>query len=200
MNQTLRQFSIVSIVTIITFLLIFIFFPQFALIMLSLFELISILLSMYIVFRRKDVTSVKVAWVLTLYFVPVVGLFVYLFFGCSNLKSNVIQKREQDRMVRYVQSLNTKMLEPLSSLEEKNERLSKKAVVGGNQFEVLTDGEETFSAIFAALNEAKDHIHLFYFIIKEDELADKLRKILIAKASEGVKALWSRRIRFSEII
>lgn len=187
MNQTLRQFSMVSIVTIITFLLIFIFLPQFALIILSLFELISILLSMYIVFKRKDVTSVKVAWVLTLYFVPVVGLFVYLFFGRSNLKSIAVQKREQDRMMGYVQSLNTKTLESLSRLEEKNERLSKKAVVGGNQFEVLTDGEETFSAIFAALTEAKDHIHLFYFIIKEDELADKLRKILITKASEGVK-------------
>lgn len=186
MNQTLRQFSMVLFVTIITFLLIFIFLPQFIWIIFSFFELISILLSMYIVFRRKDVTSVKVAWVLTLYFVPVVGLFLYLFFGRSNLKSSAVQRREQDRLIRYV-NLNTKPLKPLSRLEDKNERLSKKSVVGGNQFVVLTDGEETFSAIFAALHEAKHHIHLFYFIIKEDELADKLRRILIKKASEGIK-------------
>ncbi|WP_430602331.1 cardiolipin synthase [Enterococcus sp. DIV0724b] len=186
MNQTLRQFSMVLFVTIITFLLIFIFLPQFIWIIFSFFELISILLSMYIVFRRKDVTSVKVAWVLTLYFVPVVGLFLYLFFGRSNLKSSAVQRREQDRLIRYV-NLNTKPLKPLSRLEDKNERLSKKSVVGGNQFVVLKDGEETFSAIFAALHEAKHHIHLFYFIIKEDELADKLRRILIKKASEGIK-------------
>ncbi|WP_086315477.1 cardiolipin synthase [Enterococcus sp. 7F3_DIV0205] len=187
MNQTVRQFCIILFVTLLTLGTIFIFFPQFMLIIFTLFELLSILLSIYIVFRRTDVTSVKIAWVLTLYFVPIVGLFLYLFFGRKNLKSNAIQKREQEALIYYVQNLETKDLEHLSNVEEKNKQLSGKAVLGGNRFDVLTDGEETFTAIFSALNKAEHHIHLFYFIIKEDELADKLRNILIRKAAEGVQ-------------
>lgn len=187
MNQSVRKFVLFLLVIIFTLILTFIIFPKFILLIFSLFELISILLCMYIVFRRTDVTSVKVAWVLTLYFVPVIGLILYLFFGRSNLQSNAVQRGEQEKLISYIQSLELKKLENISSLEEKNERLSGKMVLGGNQFEVLTDGEETFSAIFTALNEAKHHIHLFYFIIKEDELAEKLRRILIKKSAEGVK-------------
>ena len=187
MNPLFRRFSIVLFVFIFTIGILFIFLPQFIWGILTLFEVLSIVLSMYIVFKKNDVTSVKVAWVLTLYFLPIIGSFIYLFFGRSNLKSNAIQQKEQEMLVHYVQSINSNQrLESASLLEERNERLAKKSVLGGNQFEVLTDGEETFAAIFKKLNEAEHHIHLFYFIIKEDELADRLRKILIKKAKEGV--------------
>ncbi|MEI5989839.1 cardiolipin synthase [Enterococcus crotali] len=188
MNPLFRRFSIVLFVLIITIGILFMFLPQFIWGILTLFEALSILLSMYIVFKRNDVTSVKVAWVLTLYFLPIIGLFIYLFFGRSNLKSNLVQQKEQETLVHYVQSINRNQeVGSVSLLEERNERLSGKAVLSGNEFDVLTDGEETFSAIFERLNQAEDHIHLFYFIIKEDQLAEQLRKILIKKAAEGVK-------------
>lgn len=186
MNQTLRQFGLVLLTIVVSIGILFLFYPRFILIVLTLFELISVLLSIYILFKKTAVTSVKIAWVLTLYCVPFVGLFLYLFFGRSQLKSNAVQRKEQEALVRYVQTLQQDQVAPLSSLQMKNERLSAKVVTGGNQFEVLTDGTETFEAIFSALNEAQDHIHLFYFIIKEDEVAAKLQQILIKKASAGV--------------
>lgn len=186
MNKTLRQFMIFLFVILITLGVLFILFPQFLLIVFMLFELMAILLSVYILFKRTDVTSIKIAWILTLYCVPIVGVFLYLFVGRSQLKSTIIQKEEQKKLLHYVQGLKTIDLEHQSLLERKNERLSGKKVLGGNHFDVLTDGQETFEAIFSELNEAKEHIHLFYFIIKEDELADKLRKTLIQKAQEGV--------------
>lgn len=95
MNKTLRQFMIFLFVTLITLVVLFILFPQFLLIVFMLFELMAILLSVYILFKRTDVTSIKIAWILTLYCVPIVGVFLYLFFGRSQLKSTVIQKEEQ---------------------------------------------------------------------------------------------------------
>lgn len=191
MNQTLRQFGLALAAIVVTIGVLFLFYPRFILIVLTVLELMSVLLSIYILFKKTAVTSVKIAWVLTLYCVPFVGLFLYLFFGRSQLSSNAVQRKEQERLVHYVHSLQPTKLDSLSSLQEKNERLVDKTVTGGNHFEVLTDGAATFEAIFSALKEAEDHIHLFYFIIKEDEVADKLRKILIKKASEGIT------IRFS---
>ena len=187
MNQTIRQFGVLLAVLVIGIGILFLLFPQVMLVFLMFFEFIAIILSIYILFKRTDVTSIKVAWILTLYCLPIVGIFLYLFFGRSQLKSTVIQKKEQQYLHEYVQTLQTNHTSPTSMLKIKNERLAEKRVLGGNRFDILTDGEATFDAIFTAIEEAKEHIHLFYFIIKEDELAEKLKKSLIKKAQEGVK-------------
>ncbi len=53
--------------------------------------------------------------------------------------------------------------------------------------ELLTNGEETFPKIIAALKEAQDHIHIQYYIYRSDELGTEIRDILIEKAKAGVE-------------
>src|SRR5690606_27345346 len=52
---------------------------------------------------------------------------------------------------------------------------------------VLTDGEETFSHILQALKRAKHHIHLVYYIVRDDQIGNEIKEILIQKALEGVE-------------
>ncbi len=56
-----------------------------------------------------------------------------------------------------------------------------------NTAEVLSDGFRAFESIFAALEKATDHIHLEYYIIRHDNVGQKLKDILIRKAKTGVK-------------
>ncbi|ODA40788.1 Cardiolipin synthetase [Desulfosporosinus sp. BG] len=56
-----------------------------------------------------------------------------------------------------------------------------------NRFEVLTNGADTFKALFAALEGAKDHIHLEFFIFHYDAIGQDILNLLISKASQGVK-------------
>lgn len=60
-------------------------------------------------------------------------------------------------------------------------------VTSNNRTEVLTNGEETFKALFEEFEKAKHHIHLEYFIFKDDGIGQALLKILQQKASDGVK-------------
>ena len=60
-------------------------------------------------------------------------------------------------------------------------------VTSNNRTEVLTNGEETFNSLFAEVEKAKQHIHLEYFIFKDDGIGQALLKILEEKAAAGVK-------------
>ena len=56
-----------------------------------------------------------------------------------------------------------------------------------NRVRVLNDGAETFDEIRRALRQARESIHMEYYIIEDDELGREIADILIAKAAEGVE-------------
>jgi cardiolipin synthase len=56
-----------------------------------------------------------------------------------------------------------------------------------NRVKVLQNGEETFHALFQALEKAQKYIHLEYYILEEGRLMNQLKDILLRKASEGVE-------------
>ena len=51
----------------------------------------------------------------------------------------------------------------------------------------MANGEETFKHILEALEGAVHHIHLEYYTVRDDEIGNKIKSILIQKAREGVK-------------
>ncbi|MCI4333174.1 MAG: cardiolipin synthase, partial [Thermoplasmata archaeon] len=57
----------------------------------------------------------------------------------------------------------------------------------GNQVDVFTNGTQKFEALFAAIGAAKSHIHLEYYILRDDALGQRLLAALEAKAREGVQ-------------
>lgn len=56
-----------------------------------------------------------------------------------------------------------------------------------NSVALLTDGQEKFNDMFAAIRQAKTSIHLEYFNFRNDSIASLLFDILRTKAKEGVE-------------
>jgi cardiolipin synthase len=50
----------------------------------------------------------------------------------------------------------------------------------------LINGEEKFPEVIKALEEAKDHIHIEYYIYENDKIGNTIEEILIRKAKQGV--------------
>jgi cardiolipin synthase len=50
----------------------------------------------------------------------------------------------------------------------------------------LPTGNEFFKSFFADIEQATDHVHILFYIIKNDHISEKLLKILEGKAKEGV--------------
>jgi cardiolipin synthase len=67
------------------------------------------------------------------------------------------------------------------------EAVAESPLVAGNQTHLLADGENTFTAMFRAIKNAKDHINLEYYILEDIENdGEHLSDLLIAKRQEGV--------------
>jgi cardiolipin synthase len=60
-------------------------------------------------------------------------------------------------------------------------------LVVGNKVELLVDGPTTYDAMFAAIENAKDHINMETFIIEDDEIGQRFAELLISKQRSGVQ-------------
>jgi cardiolipin synthase len=57
----------------------------------------------------------------------------------------------------------------------------------GNKVSLLADGQDTYVAMFKAIQTAKDHINVESYIIEDDETGRKFSDLLLQKKVEGVQ-------------
>ncbi|MBP2076287.1 cardiolipin synthase [Oceanobacillus polygoni] len=167
--------------------------------LLGLIIILNIALGISIVFlERKDPTS-SWAWLMVLLFIPIAGFFLYLIFGKPISNRRIFTWDKKSRM-----GVKTTVQSQLRSLEDKDFHFNDKALSQygdlvylllrnddaifsqDNAVEIYTDGEEKFNALIHDLQKAKDHIHMQYYIMRSDELGQRIAEVLIKKANEGV--------------
>lgn len=141
-----------------------------------------------------------ISWVLVLVALPVGGIIIYLFFGQEYRKKKMFSKKG----LYYLEKLRKQTKNQLEKLPENyhlfNEViLSKRHLINlmlsnsdalltdNNEVTILRNGSEAFPAMFQAMENAHNHIHLEYYIIEDDELGCQLKDLLIRKAKQGVE-------------
>jgi cardiolipin synthase len=169
--------------------------------MTRLFTIILIALYVYTIISTISVLLLEnrnpaksLSWLLVLLFIPVIGMFFYLLLGQDYRKKKIISKKSIrsviDRPVASfdIDKLDTTLMNDnqlnLIKLLYKN---SESAGYAFNKIDVLPDGVSTFKALFEAIQQAKDHIHIEFFIFDDDKISNQLRELLIQKAKEGVR-------------
>ena len=65
--------------------------------------------------------------------------------------------------------------------------LSGTVFTGGNSAELLVNGKSTFTAIFDAIERARDYVLVEFFIINNDQLGQELKRRLINCCRSGVR-------------
>lgn len=139
------------------------------------------------------------SYLLLLVLLPILGLVVYLFFGQNIRKKKIIARRQfinraygegylthRIKKKYPLESLQDKSLQPFERLIRfLNKDLSPFTV--NNHVTILRNGEEKFPALLEALNKAKYHIHLEYYIFEIDAIGNQVAEVLMEKARSGVK-------------
>ncbi|SHJ91040.1 cardiolipin synthase [Geosporobacter subterraneus DSM 17957] len=59
--------------------------------------------------------------------------------------------------------------------------------IGYGQVEVLGEQVNTFITIIDEISRAQHHIHMEYFIVRNDKIGEKLKNVLIEKSKQGVE-------------
>ncbi|MBR5726826.1 MAG: cardiolipin synthase [Muribaculaceae bacterium] len=140
--------------------------------------------------NRNPVKSM--AWVLVLVLLPVLGLVIYLIFGRSLKGMRLISRsdlRELRRMNDYseVVDFNHELSDTSRQLISLVNKLTVPHLFVGDDIKVFTSGADKFESLLNDIKEAKDYIHLQYFIIEHDQVGMRLVEALINKAREGVQ-------------
>jgi len=162
--------------------------------------LLNIVFAIGIVFvRRKNPTS-AVAWLLVLVLLPVIGCFLFLIFGQFYRKEKMFHlKHEADReiterMASQVQEVKARAGQPDSRYSGAMYRMallllqdSRALITTNNQVTPYTDGKAKFADLIAAIRDARDHVHLEYFILKNDGLGREVMEALTERARAGVE-------------
>ncbi|WP_243109437.1 cardiolipin synthase [Anaerophilus nitritogenes] len=163
------------------------------------FTIYTIFISIVIFMENKN-PSKTIAWLLVLTLIPVIGFIFYLFMGQNVRKKKIFNKKKSKDFLYFEQMANGQrdaiegkalFKEDKSFVKKRLIRLilnsAKSPFTVNNKVKVLSNGDETFSSILESLKEAKDHIHLEYFIIKDDHIGKIIKNILMNRAREGLK-------------
>lgn len=148
-------------------------------------------------FERKNPAS-TIAWVLVLVFLPVFGFIGYLFLGSgfrvNKKKKYKLKARSDDLYDNFIRRhLNIADVLKFIEAHENAARLltylhneGEGVYTSDNRAEVFIDGNDLFPRMIADLENARDHIHLLYFIFNNDRLGREIAAILTRKARQGV--------------
>ncbi len=140
------------------------------------------------------------SYIFLLVFFPFIGLIVFYFFGRDYRKRyrlrirEALKKESTQALARKLEESNQQML---THLQQQFNGASKAAIMltnsnnsmtlGGNQVELLINGEQKFPAFFEAIRQARHHIHIEYYIMTFDDVGKKLLDLLKQKSQEGVQ-------------
>ncbi len=157
-------------------------------------EFIVVAVMMAIILNSKENPSVKLSWSFLVGIFPIFGSIVY-FVIKYDLGYRLTQKR-----ISHTEGESRKYLpkqeDVLADLKEKDvqtyriaqylHRTSGSLVSKNNQVTYFSIGEDMFDEMVKQLETAKEYIFLEYFMISHGKMWNKILKILVEKAQEGV--------------
>jgi cardiolipin synthase len=142
-------------------------------------------LGLWIVLQKREPVA-TLSWLISLAALPYVGFVIYFFFGPQRIR------RQRLRRVRARATLPPppEGLVPTPDAIELA-RLAQSTTglppITATRADLLVDGSAKYTALLEAIANARDHIHLEYYIYLPDRTGTALREALIERARAGVQ-------------
>ncbi|MBM6618272.1 cardiolipin synthase [Bacillus suaedaesalsae] len=168
---------------------------QFLGILSVIFSILAVLTGFVIFLENRHPTK-TITWLIVLGVFPIVGFIFYILFGRNVRKNKLFQEKamiDERTFLKiegtrfHTQKIPHYIDEHQIRLYRLAQRLGKSPVSSKTYSEVLTNGDGTFSKILEVLKEANNHIHLEYYIVRDDKIGCEIKDILIEKAMSGVE-------------
>jgi Phosphatidylserine/phosphatidylglycerophosphate/cardiolipin synthases and related enzymes len=133
-----------------------------------------------------------VAWILTVVFLPIIGIIWYATFGQDTTKKHLISRRMYSKLKkRPLDEMETPVEvsfpEEYTNLVSLLKNMDYTPLLGGNDVKIFTNGQDKFDHLFADIEKAKKHIHIEYYVLLDDEIGTRFQQALIRKAKEGLE-------------
>ncbi|MEG1887232.1 MAG: cardiolipin synthase [Oscillospiraceae bacterium] len=157
-------------------------------------QIISLFLVAYIINKRGN-PNYKIAWIIFILGLPLVGAFIYLLWGSGIRLPKIRHEMEAaKRASRPLLEQNPLVENKLNYSDMLHSRQSKYLrkdsgfpVYTDTSVEYLSPGEKFFPKLLEELRGATDYIFMEFFILAEGYMWDEIHKILMEKVAQGVE-------------
>ena len=144
-----------------------------------------LVLGLWIVLQKREPVA-TLSWLISLAALPYVGFMIYYFFGPQRIS------RHRLRRVRARASLPPPPRGLVPSADAIELARLVQSTTGlppttATSVRLLVDGSAKYIALLEAVAQAREHIHLEYYIYLPDQTGTALRDALVERARAGVK-------------
>ena len=180
------------------------------LILFSVYQVFVVMAIIHVILDNRQPAK-TMAWALVIWFVPIVGIVFYLFFGINTRKERYVSERSMNlltkrSMLEFAEQQNLRLPERYKPLIDLFVNQNLTLPFKDNGVTVMTNGIEFFPALLADIKKAKNHIHIAMYIFADDALGRLVADALIDKVREGVEVrlvyddvgCWNVKHRFFE--
>jgi cardiolipin synthase A/B len=138
--------------------------------------------------------SEATAWLVIIFFVPLLGWIIFLFLGHSKLskKRRLKQQSINDliyQKARKAYAIQTENNPPdwLLSIVRLNSKLGALPLVGGNDILLMQNYNETLNSMAKSIDSAKKYVHIEFYIMSKDSTSSAIFESLARAKQRGVQ-------------
>lgn len=136
---------------------------------------------------RSRTSQGSIAWLLSLLLLPFPTTLLYLIFGLKLFDDYAAMQTHSGRELRRVRAGKVAILDQPTSAEwPVLSNVSQLPFLGGNDAELLIDGQATFKSIFEGISRGQSSVLVQFYIIRDDDLGKEFAARLIERARAGV--------------
>ncbi|WP_214467901.1 cardiolipin synthase [Microbacterium flavescens] len=155
-------------------------------------DLIIRIAAIIIVPRNRRPTA-AMAWLLAIYFIPIIGVFLFLLIGNPRLPRE--RRRKQERINDYIRdtsaSLDFGTLRPhapswFTSLVTLNRNLGAMPLAGDNAAHIISGYQDSLDAMADTIRAAKRYVHIEFYIFQADSSTANIFRALEEACARGV--------------
>ncbi|PYC99748.1 cardiolipin synthase [Microbacterium esteraromaticum] len=142
--------------------------------------------------RNRRPTS-AMAWLLAIFFIPVLGILLFLLIG--NPKLPRVRRRKQEQINHYIadtaKNLRLGSLRPdppewFPPLVAMNQAMGALPLSGDNGAHLISDYQTSLDAMADAIRDAQDYVHVEFYILQADDSTDNFFRAMEEAAARGI--------------
>ena len=147
-----------------------------------------------IIIPRNRRPTAAMAWLLAVFFIPFVGVFLFLLIGNPRLPR--ARRRKQDQINEYIaetsENLHFGTLRPnapawFGPVVQMNQKLGALPLSGDNGAHLISDYQESLDEMAEAIRTAQEYVHVEFYILQADEATDNFFRALEEVCARGVE-------------
>lgn len=157
-----------------------------SIIILGLDILISAVITVHVLLRKRNVTS-AIGWIGLAWLSPIVGAILYFTFGINRVqrRAQILRRPVKSPLPRFSDSVSNS--DPFANLKATVGALTNRALAASNISLPLHDGDDAYPQMLAAINSAKTTVGLTSYIFRSDRIGQEFIDALARANQRGVK-------------